>query len=346
MGEFRMWKRKELKARARKVVKKNYWTAVVVCFLIAVLTSEFGGTIVGIWQEGDSIDPNYLDSIIILKKQLENQNENDQEVSEDNISLENVGNEDEKQQHEISYTNEVEQELTNIDEIVEGEEQDSLAFHLKVANIIKSYLNSITKSQKYLFKIWDATRSFLFEQIDLGIALIITSIIAIAFTVFIEKPLIVGEKQYFLKARQNSNTKIGVLKNAFKKEHWLNIAIIMILKAIYNFLWYFTIIGGFIKFYEYRMIPYILAENPKIKRKEAFKLSKEMMRGNKWRTFILDMSFFLWHVLSVFTFGLLNLFYTNLYTSATTAELYMVLRNTAIKEKYQYYESLNDKNLK
>ena len=38
------------------------------------------------------------------------------------------------------------------------------------------------------------------------------------------------------------------------------------------------------------MIPYILAENPKIQRKKAFKLSKKMMKGNKWKTFILDLS--------------------------------------------------------
>ena len=30
-----MWERKELKNRAKKVVYKNYWTTVVVCFLIA-----------------------------------------------------------------------------------------------------------------------------------------------------------------------------------------------------------------------------------------------------------------------------------------------------------------------
>ena len=55
-----MWKRKELKAKARQVVKKNYWTAIVVCFLIALLTGEFGTSIVGIWQSTDSMDPNYL----------------------------------------------------------------------------------------------------------------------------------------------------------------------------------------------------------------------------------------------------------------------------------------------
>ena len=44
-----MWKRKELKSRARQVVKKNYWTAIVICFLIALLTGEFGTSILGIY---------------------------------------------------------------------------------------------------------------------------------------------------------------------------------------------------------------------------------------------------------------------------------------------------------
>ena len=203
----------------------------------------------------------------------------------------------------------------------------------------------MTKSLKYQFKILDAIKSFSLNQISLGIALVITAIIALLFIIIIESPLTVAGKYYFLKSRQNSNTKIGVLKDIFKREHWLNVAIIMFLKNIYNLLWYLTIVGGIIKAYEYKMIPYILAENPKIKRKEAFKLSKEMMKKNKWKAFLLDASFILWNILSFFTFGLLNILYVNMYISATTAELYVVLRNKAIDEKYEYYESLNDKNL-
>jgi uncharacterized membrane protein len=119
----------------------------------------------------------------------------------------------------------------------------------------------------------------------------------------------------------------------------------MFLRNIYNALWYFTIIGGVIKTYEYRMIPYILAENPKIKRKEAFELSKQMMKGNKWNTFVLDMSFFGWNFLSVLTFGVLSILYVNPYSAATIAELYIILREQAIKEQYKYYEALNDKSL-
>ena len=48
-----------------------------------------------------------------------------------------------------------------------------------------------------------------------------------------------------------------------------NMAYILFMKSLYQVLWCFTIIGGFIKYYEYSLIPYILAENPKINKKEA-----------------------------------------------------------------------------
>ena len=94
------------------------------------------------------------------------------------------------------------------------------------------------------------------------------------------------------------------------------------------------------------MIPYILAENPKIQRKKAFKLSKEMMKGNKWKTFILDLSFLGWELLSIFTFGLLNIFYINPYKVATTVELYELLKKQIISQKSEYYEELNSLELK
>lgn len=309
-----MWKRKELKDKAKKVVHKNYWTTIVVCFLIALLTGEFGTSIVGLWQSEDSMDPNYI--INYEKRTIH------KEI--DKIEL---------QENEI-------QTLFSEENIKETLNETQI----KIFEALEANLNSAMKTQKYIFKIWDAVTSFNIHHTRLGVALCISAVLAFAFTVLIADPLIVGGKRYFLKARKGSNTKIGVVGEVFQKEHWLNIAIIMFLRNIYNALWYLTIVGGIIKTYEYRMIPYILAENPKIKRKEAFILSKQMMKGNKWKTFILDMSFFGWNFLSVLTFGLLSILYVNPYNAATIAELYSVLRKQAIAEKYEYYEALNNKN--
>lgn len=196
----------------------------------------------------------------------------------------------------------------------------------KIIKAIDDNLNSATKSQKYIFKIWDAVQSFQIAETGIGVILCITAILAIAFTIFIADPLIVGGKRYILKARKENNTKLETSLEIFRKENWMNVAKIMLMRNIFNALWYLTIVGGIIKTYEYRMIPYLLAENPNLDRKEAFAKSKQMMEGNKWKTFILDMSFFGWNFISLFTFGLLRIFFVNPYNAATIAELYVTLQ--------------------
>lgn len=299
-----MWKRKDLKNKARKVVKKNYWTAIVVCFLLALFTSEFGTSIILIWQSDDSIDPNYV-------------------MKQENIVVNN-----EVAQDKIEEVQERNEEL--------NEKKSSLSdIQLKLLEVLKANLNNITKSQKYVLRIWDAVELFSLKETGLGVGFILIALIAIVYIILLAEPLVVSSKKYFLKAREKENTKIGIMKEIFRKGNWKNVAIIMFLKDLYNLLWFLTIIGGFIKTYEYRMIPYILADNPKIDKKEAFRLSKEMMRHNKWKTFILDLSFILWNMLSLVTFGILNILYVNPYKVATLTELYVFLKNQNTEELAQ-----------
>ncbi len=290
-----MWKRKELKKQAKQTIKKNYWTAVVVCFLIAILTGEFGASINGNSAKEENLSPDYA----IMQNQL---------IMNEQIKQEEVQKVKEKQQKIEEFKN----SLTDM--------------QLRVANGVNTNINSMTRSQKYIFKIWDAIKLFMANQTVLAVGLVIASIIAILYLILIAEPLIVAERKYFLTARDGENTRMGVMKEIFRRGSWSNVTLIMLLKNIYNFLWFFTIIGGFIKAYEYRMIPYILAENPKMDRKEVFKKSKEMMKGNKWRTFILDVSFIGWIILSVLTGGLLGIFYVNPYRVATSVELYEKLK--------------------
>ena len=304
-----MWKRNELKFRAKKSIKMNYWTAIVVCFILALFTGEFGTSILGLWQSRDSVMPNYL--------QVEQMKKEEKIIEKEDNSIEYITKEGIKK---------------TVDEK-----------QVKLLEILNNNLNSITKTQKYVLKLWDAIISFNMKNTGIGITLSIAAIISFCFTVFVANPLSIGGKKYFIKARVDSNTKIGIIKEVFKDKSLINIAIIIFLKNVYNTLWYITIIGGFIKAYEYRMIPYILADNPKIKRKEAFKLSKQMMKKNKWKTFILDLSFLGWNILSVLTYGLLSLLYVNLYNAATIAELYIELKKQAIENKYEYYNTLIEK---
>ncbi|MDE7258353.1 MAG: DUF975 family protein, partial [Lachnospiraceae bacterium] len=138
-------------------------------------------------------------------------------------------------------------------------------------------------------------------------------------------PLVVGAQRFFVVSHYQK-AELGELGYAFSNSY-MNVVKTMFLKALYVFLWsLLLVIPGIIKGYEYRMIPYILAENPGIDTKEAFAMSKQMMDGNKWNAFVLDLSFLGWIILSVFTCGILAVFYVNPYIYMTDAELYVALK--------------------
>ena len=93
------------------------------------------------------------------------------------------------------------------------------------------------------------------------------------------------------------------------------------------FLWSLLfVIPGIYKTYEYRMIPYLLSDNSEMRWKEAAEASKTMMQGNKWRAFVLDLSFIGWNILSIFTLGILSIFFVNPYKFSTNAALYEALK--------------------
>ena len=75
------------------------------------------------------------------------------------------------------------------------------------------------------------------------------------------------------------------------------------------------------------MAPYILADRPELSGTEVLTLSRQMMNGHKWKTFVLDLSFLGWNILSALTFGLLGVFYVNPYRQCTNTELYRELKN-------------------
>ena len=65
------------------------------------------------------------------------------------------------------------------------------------------------------------------------------------------------------------------------------------------------------------MIPYILAENPNISSKDAFTLSKELTNNQKFNMFKIDLTLLVYKILGLFTFNLLNIFYTNIISYST-----------------------------
>lgn len=158
------------------------------------------------------------------------------------------------------------------------------------------------------------------------VVILIIIILAFALQFFLFGPLEVGCSNFF-KINAYEKAELNTLTLGFQKEHYMKMASTMFLKNLYIALWsLLLIVPGVIKAYEYRMIPYILSDCPDISRQDAFRISKEMMMGNKMEAFILDMSFIGWSLLAAITCGIVGVFYVNPYIAATDAELFIAIR--------------------
>lgn len=158
-----------------------------------------------------------------------------------------------------------------------------------------------------------------------AVAIFAIVVIALVVDIFVLSPLQIGCKKYFLHAG-DGNADPGHMGYAFKN-NYINVVAVTFLQNLFIVLWSFLfIIPGIVKSYEYRMIPYLLAEDPNLSFTEAKNLSKEMMDGEKWDAFVLDWSFILWDILAAITFNLAGIFWVNPYYQYTSAELYKVLR--------------------
>ena len=181
-----------------------------------------------------------------------------------------------------------------------------------------------------------AMESFGLSGVDrrmlLGVITVITVLIFIgvliglALRIFLLHPLEVGGLRFYLD-NHNEPASLGSLGFSFDSRRYWKIVKTMLLKEVFLLLWgLLFVIPGLIKSYSYRLVPYIMADDPEMKPNDAILLSRQLMNGNKWRAFVLDLSFILWRFLNLFTFGLLGVLWVNPYVHSTDAELYLAIR--------------------
>lgn len=252
-----MWTRKELKQTAKEALKRNYWKAVLVSFILIVL----GG---GASPAAASSSSSSTSHSIV-----------------DNSKYEHI----------------------------------SEQYNAETESVAESIVSELEQTDAVVI----ATAAIVFI-----IIVIIILVILMAASIFIANPLIIGARRFMLKSVYGDG-RIAEIGYAFDHSY-LNCVKTMFYREIYIFLWALLfIIPGIYKKYQYYMVEYILAENPEMPYKEVLELSKKMMDGHKWNTFVLDLSFILWHMLSVVTCGITEILYVCPYINLTHASLYYAL---------------------
>ncbi|MCC8100731.1 MAG: DUF975 family protein [Clostridiales bacterium] len=284
-----MWYREELKTRAKNAIGQNYWR----CVLVALVLMLFVTTDYSINNNSDSNSS----SSDTLSEDLYDPALYDP----DNISIE-IGD--------------------------EGESNDSgmfseygwMKYPLRIGSTILYSTLPLVRG------VWLLLQTAAGALLTGGIILI-----ALICGILVTPLLEIGGCRFFMDNAwanfQREPARCDLLLSAFHSGYYWNAVVAQFQRKLFLFLWpLLFVIPGIVKSYEYCMIPYLLADFPDLSPEEAFQISREMMDGNKWDTFVLDLSFIGWELLDSVTLGIAGVLFVNPYQYATKAELYLALK--------------------
>ena len=156
------------------------------------------------------------------------------------------------------------------------------------------------------------------------IEMILVLLLLVAVKMFFINPLNISVRSFFLNNAADDHYGLHII-DGFKSSYF-NIVKTMFARNIRILSWSILfIIPGIVKAYKYRIVPYILAENPDIETHATLRLSEDMMHGNKEKMFNYDLSFIGWYIGSLFTFGLVGIYYYTPYKLSCDTEVYRII---------------------
>lgn len=153
---------------------------------------------------------------------------------------------------------------------------------------------------------------------------IVIMLVSWIYSVFVGHTIWIGLTKYYLESADKIGT-LSTLFDFFKSSYW-NVVKITFLYYLKIALWLLCfVVPGIIKLYEYRMVPFILAENPDMNSSEVFKQSALLTQNNKWNIFVLELSFLGWILLGVLCCGI-GVMFVAPYVDMTMTQLYLYLK--------------------
>lgn len=305
--------RKGMKVAAKKAQRKHYWMIVAICLFASVFGVAYTSSTLSVStpQTEDSTQSNDMYDVL-----------QDLAVGNENDAREKV-----KQNQEQIVNN------------------DTDATFGRRRGVIASLLNSFA-SGSMVIAVADAINSVTHNGgVSIAVLVILSLAVYIFVWLFIQETYRIVMARMLLEGRSYNKLPAGRFFYPIHTRKWPRMAWTMFVENVFLFLWSLTIVGFFIKQYSYRMVPYIVAENPNIEALDAIRLSRRMMKGHKWECFVADCSFLGWYLLNLITFGLSGIFYSNGYNAAFFAEYYVYVRSMAKTTGIAGSEMLNDEYL-
>ena len=207
-------------------------------------------------------------------------------------------------------------------------------------NIFHSLFSSLFTYSFYMLNPSQSGSSFSAIIISL-VSMVLSVAVAVLPNIFVTYPLTVGLYRYFLDNQLNpGRSRLDNLVISFTSGNYKNIVTVMFAMVSRILLWSLLfIIPGIIKTYEYKFVPYIMADNPRLDSNRALEISSAMTNGLKLDIFIFELSFIGWYILGIAACYVGVLFVLPYYYAAE-AEIYASARHNAFTSGVCHFSEL------
>lgn len=313
-----MINRKEIKQNAKKSLKAHYLFFIALCLFAAFIGAEFEGALSVLRADRQLKSAYDYSSVYTAKKAFTMLNSDIFETLVRDIARGNI----ERLRHLSDKYN------------------DNSGVWGREKGVLAEAVNSASASL-------DAVGRLINKGSAAAIFAIAALLVHIMLLFLIKDCFVITSRRIFLEGRVYEKIPVRALNFLFLRhpKRWFKAALSMLVLFVMRTLWSLTVIAIPIVHYAYFLVPYILAENPEINPFDALRLSRRMMSGHKWECFKLSMSFILWDILDVITFGISAVFFTNAYKTACYSEYFVRLRSNAKKADIPLSGKLCDKYL-
>lgn len=313
-----MKSRKELKKNARRNLKHHYPIFVVACVIAAFIGTEFTSTF------------NISENKILPETTIKESEKVDKAVKD---ALKGETEKSKKATKEIK------------EEIIEKDKKNQNKVLGRSRGVFAMIVNAFSTGSIYVNFIVGMNSIIGHPNITSIILIGCSLLISFLIWIFLINMYQVISRRIFLEGRVYKKVPMQRFLFLLRIKSWTRTSWTMFVTSAFYSLWCLTLVGIFVKRYSYILVPYIVAENPKIKTLDAINLSRKMMDGHKWECFKLEMSYIGWVILGGLTFGLTEILYSNPYRVATITEYYANLRRLSKEKKIPGIEKLNDEYL-
>ena len=315
--------RKTLKRQARTHMKRHYLLMAVMCAVSIFFGTEFTNVVTSA--------QNWYDTLTGQVTRLDTEGFRDAKTGKDKVINDLITDNLEAGRQEAAERMREMQEETDPNSAL-GRSRGIFA---AVANNVSSgHLHAMLGT---------ALHSIIHSQQAIAAIMILVSMAFYAMVwIFLRNVYRAVLRRAFLETRTYDVFPLSHLLHFKLVRRWNRTAMTLLLQEIYELLWALTAVGWCIKHYSYFLAPFIVAENPDVRPKEAITLSRRMMDGHKWECCKLELSFLGWRLLGYVTFGVVDALWSVPYELAAFTEFYAQVRQEAKQKGLVGAELLND----